>query len=78
MTQLAKAVGSHWFDIGVHLDFTFEELDEIKRGNDEYYRRLLQILRIWKGRQEGVARVKYLIDACREAGVSGAAMKVFL
>lgn len=59
----------------MELGFNFQELDELEHLHREYSRRLLQVLRNWKAKEEGIASVGALMDACRGAGVAGDAKK---
>ena len=70
--QIAKALGSNWFEIGICLT-AYEKLKEYERRyqhNSGSYRCLLDVLVDWTKKEDHPVIGK-LVDACKEAEVGG-------
>jgi hypothetical protein len=75
MQDLSKAVGSNWHDIGVYLDLSFNDLDDIEQRKKSLSDRLLEVLRKWKDDKGKAATVGVLMRACEKTKVLGAAKR---
>jgi hypothetical protein len=73
---IAKKLGTKWKEIGLHLRFSDQEIQEFElREPHNYFLRLLSVLNQWK-RRETEPVVGVLVAACTQAGVEGEAKRL--
>ena len=71
--QVADKVRSSWRNIGLHLGYTYQELEDYNaKHGDSMEERLLNILCDWKDKKGVNATAAVLVDACTKAKVGGA------
>ncbi|XP_062521538.1 uncharacterized protein LOC134196434 isoform X2 [Corticium candelabrum] len=75
LDKIAEKLGSHYHRIAIYLGFDGEEIKQYEEEYDKKsYRILFAILDKWQKREHTTRKV--LLDACKEAGVGGAASRI--